>query len=155
MVSGSKTFAWSGRGSDRFGRNVLIMRDIPTGRPPSHYHGRHLLNRGIMSLLLLLHWPCKGLQWMLEHCTSSSTGLGGMELSRCKGRIKEFVTLEKKFIRRWAGERGGGVRYPQFWCRLPQTRGRNFSQRPKYVLEICLFNCIDAMGMTKILPLPS
>ena len=107
------------------------MRDIPTGRPPSHYHGRHLLNRGIMSLLLLLlHWPCTGLQWILEHCTSSSTGREGMELSRCKGRIKEFVTLGKKFIRGWAGEtRGEGVRYPQFNADC-QKQGQHFDLSP-------------------------
>ena len=78
-----------------------------------------------------------------------------MELSRCKGRIKEFVTLEKKFIRRWAGERGGVFDIPSFDadCLKP---GVAFlaSEQNMFWMEVCLFYCIDVMGMTKMLPLP-
>ena len=53
-----------------------------------------------------------------------------MELSRCKGRIKEFVTLEKKFIIGVAGRGGGeGVRYPQFNADC-QKQGQHFDLSP-------------------------
>ena len=92
---------------------------------------------------------------MLEHCTSSSTGREGMELSRCKGRIKEFVTLEKKFIRGWAGEtRGEGVRYPQFNADC-HNRGNTLTFR---LSKIKIENCSGGLfidGDDKDSPLPS